>query len=822
MPSSGERSDANERLRVPAEQLRWTCDGAGLDFETTADLSACAETIAQDRAVRAIRLGLAVESRGYNIFVAGTPGTGRTSTALRLLRENLGEGPPPDDLVYVHNFQEPDQPSLLCFPAGRGRAFRRAMGELVENLVENVPRIFEDEGYRDRHKQTVEGFQEQQKQAIRAFEKKVEEQGFAMVQVQMGPFTRPDLVPVVAGNPIGMTDLEKLVEQGKFNAEELEKLKERYGDLARELEEVTSQVRRIEQAARESLERLRLEAAAPLLDEAVREIRDAFAEVEGLKGYLEAMREDLAAQIDRFTRKEGEEAQEGLRGEAVDSFLEYRVNLLVDNGGVEGPPVVVETSPTYRNLFGTVERSREPSGEWRSDFTKIKAGSIHRARGGYLVLNALDVLVETGVWPTLKRMLRNQMAEIQPFEPLMVFATSAMKPEAIPLKIKVVMIGTRMIYHLLRSRDEDFEKVFRIKADFDSETKRDADMVRNYACFIAKVCDEENLPAFTSKAVAAVVEEGVRIAGRQDRMTTRFHLVQDLVRESAYWARSQGAEQVGAEHVLTAIRERDYRMDLPEEKLREMIARGDILLDVDGSEVGQVNGLAVYDLGDYRFGKPARITASVSMGRAGIIDIERESSLSGSSHIKGMLILSGFLRERFAQDKPLAVSASVCFEQSYGGIDGDSASSTEVYALLSSLSDLPLRQDLAVTGSVNQWGEVQVIGGVNEKIEGFFKVCRAKGLTGRQGVLVPARNVDNLMLSHEVVDAVREGRFHLYAVSTIEEGIELLSGVPAGEPDEGGGYPEGTVYGRADRRLRELAEGLRRWSAPVAEVLPEA
>jgi predicted ATP-dependent protease len=305
-------------------------------------------------------------------------------------------------------------------------------------------------------------------------------------------------------------------------------------------------------------------------------------------------------------------------------------------------------------------------------------------------------------------------------------------------------------------------------------------------------------------------------------MTTRFHLVQDLVREAAYWARSEGAEQVGSEHVLTAIRERDYRVDLPEEKLREMVARGDILLDVDGSEIGQVNGLAVYDLGDYRFGKPARITASVSMGRAGIIDIERESSLSGSTHIKGMLILAGFLRERFAQDKPLAVSASVCFEQSYGGIDGDSASSTEVYALLSSLSDLPLRQDLAVTGSVNQWGEVQVIGGVNEKVEGFFKVCRAKGLTGRQGVLVPARNVDNLMLSHEVVAAVSEGRFHVYAVSTIEEGIELLSGVPAGELREKGGYPEQSVYGRADRRLRELAEGLRHWTSPAAEVAPGA
>ncbi len=493
------------------------------------------------------------------------------------------------------------------------------------------------------------------------------------------------------------------------------------------------------------------------------------------------------------------------------------MNVVVDNAKTQGLPIIWETAPTYRNLFGTIERVRRPDGEWETNHTHIKAGSLLRANGGILVLDALDVLVEPGVWAALKRSLRNRTVDIQSFDPFQIFSAGSLKPETVPVDVKVVMIGTRAIHGLLYSVDEDFRKIFKIKSEFATDTPRSEDEIDNYACFVHKKVHDDALPPFHRDAVATIVEHGVRLAGDRERLTTRFTDVADLVREAGYWARAEGASVVRESHVDRALERQVHRVSLFEERMRERIADGTLLLDLDGERVGQVNGLALLDLGDHVFAQPSRITATTAVGRHGILDIDREAELSGAIHTKGVLILAGFLRARFAQDKPLALTASLCFEQSYGGIDGDSASSAELYALLSSLAGVPLRQGIAVTGSVNQRGEVQPIGGVNRKIEGFFDSCRVAGLTGRQGVMIPRRNLRQLMLRKDVVQHVQDGAFRVWAVTSIDEGLEVLTGTAPGERAADGLFPSGSLYGRVDDRLRELAERVRRFSALEGE-----
>jgi ATP-dependent Lon protease len=545
---------------------------------------------------------------------------------------------------------------------------------------------------------------------------------------------------------------------------------------------------------------------SPVVKDSISDIKEKF-ENEKILGYLDEVQEDILANLNRFREKE-EAPPSPLPGlilpQSVDSFTEYQVNVLVDNSETKKAPIIVETTPNYRNLFGTIERVVDRSGTWKTDFTHIKAGSLLRANGGFLIFNALEALVEPGVWPALKRTLKNQVMEVQTYDPFYLFATSALKPEPIECNAKVIMIGDTYLYHLIYNADDDFKKIFKIKADFDSVMNKDADKIQQYASFIRKICDEEKLKPFDKTGIAAVVEYGVRMTGRQKKLSTRFHLIADLVREANYWAMKDGSDLIKEKHVDMAIEKKVYRLNLVEEKIQEMIDDGTILIDSDGMAVGQVNGLSVYNLGDYMFGKPSRITVKTSMGKAGIINIEREAEMSGPTHNKGVYILAGYLRGKYAQDKPITMSASICFEQSYSGVDGDSASSTEIYGLLSSLSGLPIHQDIAVTGSVNQKGEIQPIGGVNEKIEGFFDVCKAKGLTGKQGVMIPHLNVDDLMLRKDVVKAVEEGKFHIYPVKTIDQGIEILTGLEAGERLEDGKFKEGSVNDLVDKKLREL------------------
>ncbi|HSB03921.1 MAG TPA: ATP-binding protein, partial [Thermodesulfobacteriota bacterium] len=663
-----------------------------------------------------------------------------------------------------------------------------------------------NETYLNKKKEVVERYRNKQAEMFREFEKKVNKEGFSLVQIQMGPYSRPGIFPMVEGNPVNIEQLESMVEEGKFNKEDLEKIKVKQAELVNELEAIFKETRKSEKEIKEELTALDSEVISPAVKDSVSDIKERF-NYEKVHRYLEEVQEDFLANLNRFREKE-EAPAPPIPGlvfpQPVDSFTEYSVNVLVDNSEAKGAPIIVETTPNYRNLFGTIERVVDRSGMWKTDFTHIKAGSFLRANGGYLIFNVLDALIEPGVWPALKRTLKNQVMEVQTYDPFYLFATTALKPEPIECNTKVIMIGDAYIYHLLYNLDDDFKKIFKVKADFDSVTNKDDGKIQQYASFIRKICDEEKLRPFEKSGIAAVVEYGVRLAGRQKKLSTRFHVIADLLREANYWAMKEGSDVIKDTHVDKAIEKRVYRLNLVEEKIQEMIDEGTILIDSDGLVVGQVNGLSVYNLGDYMFGKPSRITVKTSMGKAGIINIEREAEMSGPIHNKGVYILAGYLRGKYAQDKPLTMSASICFEQSYSGVEGDSASSTEIYGLLSSLSGLPLRQDIAVTGSVNQKGEIQPIGGVNQKIEGFFDVCKAKGLTGRQGVMIPHLNIDDLMLRKEVVEAVREGKFHVYPVKTIDHGIEILTGVEAGEWLETGCFKEGSVNDRVDKKLREL------------------
>jgi lon-related putative ATP-dependent protease len=795
---------------VPIEKLRWRCDPKALPFETTQTIQACEEVIGQERAQEAIRLGLNIHSVGYNIFVTGLTGTGRFTTIKCILEELNIQGKIPNDFCYVNNFKNPDMPHMLSLPPGQGNAFKKEMETLIETLKKKIPLMFENETYLNKKKEVVEKFRNKQAEMFREFEKKVNKEGFALVQVQMGPYSRPGIFPLVEGNPVNIEQLESMVEENKFSKEELEKLKEKQVQLINELEDIFKETRKAEKEIKEELTSLDNEVISPAVKDSISDIKEKF-DYEKVHQYLDEVQEDILTNLGRFREKE--ETPPPIPGlvlpQPVDSFSEYQVNVLVDNSETKGAPIIVETTPNYRNLFGTIERVVERSGIWKTDFLHIKAGSFLGANGGYLIFNALDALMEPWVWPALKRTLKNQVIEIQTYDPFYFFSTSALKPEPIECNTKVILIGDAQIYYLLYSLDDDFKKIFKIKADFDSVMNKDNDKIQQYASFIRKICDEDKLRPFDKMGIAAVVEHGVRITGRQKKLSTRFHLIADLLREANYWAEKDGSDVVTEKHVDKAIDKRNYRVNLIEEKIQEMIDDGTILIDSDGKVVGQVNGLSVYNLGDYMFGKPSRITAKTSLGKAGIINIEREAEMSGPIHNKGVYILTGYLRGKYAQDKPITMSASLCFEQSYSGIEGDSASSTEIYALLSSISGLPLRQDIAVTGSVNQKGEVQPIGGVNEKIEGFFDVCKAKGLTSKQGVMIPHLNVDDLMLRKDVVEAVKERKFHIYPVKTIDQGIEILTGVEAGEKLENGLFKEETVNGLVDKKLRELGSKIK-------------
>jgi ATP-dependent Lon protease len=791
---------------VPVDKLRWQCDLSTQGFTTIEEVTPLQEIIGQDRALRALHIGLAMKHAGYNVFVTGSTGTGRT-TAIKQHLKRLAEQPASlTDKCYVHNFRDPDSPTMIVLPAGQGTAFKKDMAGFLAELMKAIPAVFESRRYAEQRKGTLSHFQDRQRSILREFEKRVKEKGFEVVQVQGGSGNRPEIAPLIDGSPSSMEQLQARAEGGEMSAEEYKRMVDQHSTLEKQMDLVMREMRNIERKAKRSLDDLNHKIVVPVVEELLEELRQRYP-ITRVLTYLKDVEQSIIDNVARFhPHEEPQQAMLTLGGpREEEDFLEYQVNVLVDNGGDEGIPVVIEANPRYKNLFGTIERVVDRNGVWRSDFTRVKAGSILKADGGFLVINAMDDLSEPGVYPTLKRVLRNRQIEIQSFEQGFFGASSALKPEPIDLHVKVVMIGDSSIYHTLYGLDDDFKKIFKIRADFDSEMTNDEKSISSYLSFIKTLCEREDLLPFEETGAAEVIEYGARLAGQQTKLSTRFSALADVLREASYWASLEKATRVNASHVRKAIDERIERFRLIEEKIQEMIMDGSILIDSTGAKIGQVNGLSVYQLGETEFGRPTRITAKTAVGRSGIINIEREAAMSGPSHNKGVLILSGYLRAQYAQDKPLVLSASLAFEQSYSGVDGDSASSTEIYAILSSLAQLPLRQDIAVTGSVNQNGEIQPIGGVNQKIEGFFDVCNARGLTGKQGVVIPHQNVKDLMLRHDVVEAVRTRKFHIYAITTVDQGIEILTGKSAGIRTRSGAFTPGSVHARVNAVLKKFA-----------------
>jgi lon-related putative ATP-dependent protease len=813
-------ASANPR-ELSLDQLRWRLDPASLPFETTAQLAALDTIVGQDRGLEALRFGMGMARRGYNIFVTGEPGLGRLSAVKRVLKELSKSDRVPDDLCYVNNFKRPEAPVLLRFKAGQGSAFKKDIHDFLERLKKEVPQLFESEEYIARKNEIIELHEKKVLEFYNAVEEKVKNTGLAVVRMQVGPYTRPDVLPVVDNEPKRMVDLETMVENGRFPRAEYEQIKEKRARIKSEVDHLMLEVRALQKDVDHKLEEVDKLMIRTLASEALAPLHERYADPK-VQAHLEALVEHMVDNLEALKlvggRPKGMPPGMPYMGPPPEAVLApYGVNLLVDNADQSGPPVIIESYPTYRNLFGGVDRVVGPYGGWQTDFSKITAGVFIKANGGYLVLNLMDAIIEPGVWQTLKRSLKTERIEIQTYDPFYFISGTGLKPEPIDMEVKVVVLGDHRLYQMLLYYDQDMPKIFKVRADFGRAMDRTEESVTHMARFIAGVVSGQGLRPFDAGAVAVVVEHAVRMAGRVEKLSTAFPLLVDLLHEADLYAARAESAVARAEHVHEALLARIGRLDRIEELLREMIARGSLFVDLEGTAVGQVNGLAVHSIGDHAFGLPSRITATTAMGREGIINIEREAELSGPIHSKGMFILAGYLRRNYAQDKPLTLTASIAFEQAYSGIEGDSASSTELYALLSSLSGVPLRQEVAVTGSVNQMGQVQPIGGVNEKIEGFFLCCRDKGLTGNQGVMIPRANVKDLMLREEVLAAVGQGLFHVWAVATVDEGIELLTGLPAGARDKEGTYPKGSVNALVDERLLALAEGLRDFAKEAEE-----
>lgn len=799
---------------VPPEKLRWTCDPDSLGFESTGECKQITGIIGQERALTAIRMGLEIESPGYNIYASGLTGTGKTSTIKTLLSQLDVKKKTPDDICYVHNFREPDMPRYITIPAGMGKKFQGDMDDLVIFLKNEITKLLESDDFKKSSEEIINSYRAKQKELIKAFNDRLQKEHLQIVQYQIGPYMKQDVVPVFEGKPVPVEQLEVLADQDKFDKDTLNTIQKNIESFRSDFDTVMRQTRELEKEIQKEIGALEYKYGLPVVSGIVTDIRMEYASKnEKIEAYLNDVQENILSNLKTFKDKEEEQQPAafiapGAIPYQTKQFIEYKVNILVDNAHTEKVPIIIETTPTYKNLFGTIERDIERTGIWSTDFTRIKAGSLLRANGGYIVFDALDALIEPGVWEFLKRTLKNRLLTMQNYDPYSIVST-AMKPESIPIDVKVIIIGDDYLYNQLYNLVDDFKKIFKIRAPFDTEMLNSKDNIIAYVSFIKKITEEENLLQFDKKAVAAVIEHGVRLTGHQKKISTRFSDVADLIREASYWASKEGSQVVSDTHVDKAYDEKVMRASLLEDKIQELIEDGTIMINTEGTAVGQVNGLSVYDIGDYAFGKPSKITVQTSVGRSGVINIEREAKLSGKTHDKGVLILEGYFRGKYAQDKNLTMSASICFEQSYGQIDGDSASSSEIYAVLSSLADVPIRQDIAVTGSVNQKGEIQPVGGVNLKIEGFYDVCKAKGFTGSQGVIIPALNVPDLMLRKDVVKSVTEKRFHIYPVSTIDEGIAILTGIEAGQLNESDHYQSDTVNFRVNEKLKALAKNIK-------------
>lgn len=791
---------------LPMEKLRRTCEPSLLCCESSAELNPLNTIIGQERAVRALKFGLGIKERGFNIYVAGRPGTGRTTAVESFLAEVAKGESTPSDWCYVNRFHDSSRPNAIQLPPGRGVELKADIESLVGSTVREISNAFESEEYALQRDSTLKTFQQQKQSILTQINEQAIQSGFVIQPSAVGLLT----IPLKNGKPMSEEDFMALKPDVR---EEIGKRQEQINSA---LEAAIRQAKGLDKSAVEAMQKLDRQVGSYAIRHFFADVKDKYAGLDEVLTFLDDVQDDILENLAGFKPQAEEQPAVPMpgRGAKDTPTRKYQVNVLVDNSRQKGAPVVLERNPTYANLFGRVEQEAQ-FGTLVTDFTLIRSGSLHRANGGYLVLPMEDVLRNPLTWDSLKRALENKEIIIEDVgEKIGLISSRSLRPEPIPLSIKVILIGRLDVYQALLAYDDNFSELFKVKADFDTTMPWTEENAKQYAAFVSMVCETEKLHHLDAAALALLVEHGARLAEDQEKLSTHFGVIADVIREASYYASLEQTEAVQAAHVRKAIEERYYRSSLVHERIKEMMQREVIKIDVSGKQVGQVNGLSVIQWGDLSFGQPNRITVSLGLGRDGLIDIEREARLGGPIHTKGVLILSGYLTGKYAQDKPLSLSARLVFEQSYSGVDGDSASSTELYAILSALADLPIRQGIAVTGSVNQKGEVQAIGGVNDKIEGFFAVCQAKGLTGEQGVMIPESNVANLMLKDEVIQAVRAGQFRIWPIRTIDEGIEVLTGTKGGERQPDGSFEEGSVNARVDQRLRALAESLAQFGKP--------
>jgi len=778
-----------------------------MQCESTQNLTPLTEIIGQDRAVRALKFGLGIKDHGFNIYVAGYPGTGRKTAVKSFVEAQAKVQTVPMDWLYVNNFSNQYEPKAIELPQGKGREFRDDVKNFIENIKNALPKAFESEDYVAKREATLRGIENKRKQLIDQLTAKAQSEGFVIQTTPMGLL----LIPVLNGKPLSEEEMLSLPQDVKTKlSENREKLEKEFSYTMRQLIDMERQIH-------DTLKKLNKEVALYAIGNQLQSIWEKYQTVFEASTYLKAVEKDILDNLQQFARR-SPEAQQPQQAFPMpwmreDLYKKYEVNLVIDNSETKGAPVVMETNPTYHNLLGRTEKEAQ-FGALTTDFSMIRGGSIHKANGGYLIIPIEELLRNPFSYDGLKRNLKDgHMVIEEPEERYGFLSVKTIKPQPIPLTTKIILIGDPKIYQTLFNLDADFRELFKVKAEFDITMPRTDERVKAYAAFVCALCDREHLKHLDSGGLAKIVEYSSRVVEDQQKLSTQFSLIADVIRESNFYASEDNSEVITAQHVKRAIEEKIFRNKLLQEKIQELITRGFFLIDTVEQKVGQVNGLSVMSLGDFAFGIPSRVTASIGLGREGIVDIEREAKMGGPIHTKGVLILSGYLNDKYAQDKPLSLSARLVFEQSYSGVEGDSASSTELYSLLSALSGVPIRQSIAVTGSVNQRGEVQAIGGVNEKIEGFYEICRAKGLTGDQAVMIPESNVQNLMLREEVVDAVNEGKFSIYAVRSIDEGIEVLMGRKAGQQQTNGGYEKDSVNYLVDRALQEMADKLKEYPA---------
>jgi lon-related putative ATP-dependent protease len=786
-----------KKRKLNFSDLRCICDPKVFSFKSTAEIDPLDGVIGQERAVQAIDFGLNMDSAGYNIFVTGVAGTGKSTIIRDIVTRHAENRPTPVDWAMVNNFQDQFRPKTIDVPPGKATVLKKQMENLVEGLKNELSAAFESKSYQEKIAELQKKYGDRQLEIFTVLDEEAKQMGLAINRTQSGFQT----FPVADGKPMKREDFDAL------KKEEKRRIEKDIRTLQGRIESSIREVAKLKDTMQNDVEKVMSDIALFVTKTRIDVLLGQYKRCPGVVEFLNDVQENIVGNVTDFLpSKEKEVPFPGMGGDAPSQKLQaYEVNMLVDRKKTQGAPVIFETNPTYQNVFGRIEK-RAYMGTLTTDFSLVQAGSLLRANGGYLIMEVESLLMNAPVYDALKRALQNKVLLIEDLSTSLGFGTMSLRPEPIPLDVKVILIGSYRLFHMLQNNDSKFNKIFKVRADFDHEVDRSDETMAQYARLVARVCREEKLLPLTPTGVAAIVEFGEKQVADKNKLSLRFGPIHGVLKEADYWAKKSRSKSVSEKHVVKALKEHRFRYNLYEEKTHESYANDTILLDVTGKVTGQVNALAVYQLGDLSFGRPSRITVETFMGRAGVVNIERESKLSGKTHDKGILILSGYLGRTFAQRYPLNLAISITFEQSYGGIDGDSASSTELYAILSSLSGVGINQGIAVTGSVNQKGEIQAIGGVNQKVEGFFEVCRTKGLTGRQGVMIPEANVRNLVVSREVLKYVKKGKFHVWSVSTIEEGIEILTGVPAGKPNKKGNYPKKTIFGKVQKKLEYFIE----------------